>query len=375
MDVGATYRNAKTYRDNGSAVIVQVSGRVRTTTEVPMSLVFARPNLLKLDAGQYEAVCDGKQLYFAVPPSRQYTLAKAPDVLDRRVLQSGSIMGGIEEGHPEIIDLLTRDDAVQTLLRHIRSIKWLADAVVDGRMCRGLSWDTGETRMTVFIDRERKLLLRAEGASAPGAEASPDSTVDSVRMTYRFAPVDYNSEIKLETFAVPQPKNYRRVREIGGEEMPDSNSQKPGSSPITGTNLPPFTGTDLSGVSLQPDEYKGKALLMFFWSASGSEHSLTAIPVIQALADRYKDDPSIAVLAVNTDQSPRPMAPQVLERKKATFRCLTDESFTLRKLFKLGGVPTLLLADRDGVVRWAQLGAPPTLKADLEAEIAKILPR
>src|SRR5262245_8122238 len=50
-EVHAAYRRAKSYRDHGRAVIVQVSGKVKTTTEVPMSTTFVRPNLLRLDAG------------------------------------------------------------------------------------------------------------------------------------------------------------------------------------------------------------------------------------------------------------------------------------------------------------------------------------
>ena len=157
--------------------------------------------------------------------------------------------------------------------------------------------------------------------------------------------------------------------------MPGPAAPKPGGGPLTGTKLPPLSGTDLTGAALKPDEYKGRALVLFFWGASNSEHSLTAIPIIQALADKYKDSDSLAVLAVNTDQSPHPLAGQLMERKKATFRCLTDEAYTLRKLFKLEGVPTFVLADGNGTIRWARLGAPPELKAELDSEIAKILPK
>lgn len=373
--LGATYRAAKSYRDAGRASIVQMSGKVKTTTEVPMRLTFSRPNLLRLEAGQFEAVSDGKQLYFAVPPARQYTLGKAPDAVDRRKLQSGSVMGGIEEGHPEILDLLTRDEAVTTILSHIRRIAWKPDATLAGRACRVLAWETVQSRVIIFVDRERSVILRVEGESEPGEEAAGEGpVVDSIRMTYEFSPVELDAELKPEVFAFSPEAKFRHMREIGGEPVKAAAAKLPDAAKVIGTKLPVFGGTDLAGVALKPDEFKDRALLLFFWSASGSEHSLTAISVIQAMADKFKANPGLAVLAINTDQAPRPLVPQILERKKATFRCLTDESFALRKLFKLEGVPTLMLADKDGTVRWAQLGAPPDLQQQLEAEIAKVLP-
>lgn len=373
--LSTAYRTAKSYRDQGRASIVQVSGKVKTTTEVPMSLTFSRPNLLRLDAGQFEAVSDGSRLYFAVPGARQYTLNNAPDALDRRKLPSGSVLGGIEEGHPEILDLLTRDDAAAAILSHIRRIAWKPDADVAGRTCRVLAWETVQTRITVFVDRERGVILRVEGASEPGEEAGTEGpVVDSIRMSCDFAPVELNADIKADAFAIAPDAKFRHMREIGGEPVKAAAPGAPAAAKVIGTKLPAFGGTDLAGVALRPDEFKDRALLLFFWSASGSEHSLTAIPVIHALAEKYKASPEMAVLGINTDQAPRPMVPQILERKKAAFRCLTDESFALRKLFKLEGVPTLMLADKTGTVRWAKLGAPPDLEKELEAEIAKLLP-
>ncbi len=370
----ATYRGAKSYRDHGRAVITQVSGKVKTTTEAPMALTFSRPNLLRLDAGQYEAVCDGRRLWFAVPPVRQYTLSPAPDALDRRRLPAGSVLGGVEEGHPEILDLLTRDDAFSIMLPHIRRIAWQPETAIAGRPCRVLSWETVSTRLTVFVDRERSVMLRVEGESEPDESAAGGGpVVDSIRMTCDFAPVELNPDIAAEAFAIHPAANFRHMREIGGEPVEAGEAGPPRAAAVLGTKLPEFTGTDLAGKPLEPADWKDRVLLLFFWSASGSEHSLTALPVMQALTDKFAANPAFTVLGINTDQAPRPMVPQLMQRKKAAFRCLTDESFALRRLFKLEGVPTLLLADRTGTVRWAKLGAPPGLLQELEAEIASLL--
>lgn len=372
-EVSGVYRGMKSYRDHGRAVIVQQIGKVKTTTEAPVLLTFSRPNRLRLDAGQYDVACDGVKLFFAVPSSKQYTATTAPDAIDRRKLPAGSVMGGIEEGHPEILDLLTRGDAVEVLLSSIKKINWRPDAKIGDVPCRVLAWETAQTRLTLYFDARRKVLLRAEGESSPASDPEQNSTVDSIRLTYDYAPVELDIEPGAEVFAWKPPAGFRQMKEIGGEPVKAEAPQHPDGSHLLGKPLAALTGTDLMGKPLKADEYKDRALLLFFWSANGSENSLTSIPLIQALADKYKDRKDFAVLAVNTDQSPKPLAPQILERKKATFRCLTDESMALRKLFHLEGVPTFILADRSGVIRLARLGAPPTLKTELETEIARLL--
>src|SRR5262245_19194602 len=102
----ATYQEAQSYRDRGRVTLMQQSGRVKMTTEMPMELTFQRPNLLRLDAGQYTAASDGKKLYFVIPELRQYTTAPAPEKLEKKHLHARSILGGTDEGHPELIDFL-----------------------------------------------------------------------------------------------------------------------------------------------------------------------------------------------------------------------------------------------------------------------------
>ena len=372
----AAYRTAKTYRDGGRAVIVQQNGKVKLTTEAPMTLAFARPNRFRLDAGQYEAGCDGKSLVFTVPSTRQFTLKNAPAALDRRELPSGSVLGAAEDGHPEVLDLLTRDDAMKTLLGNTAKIGWRPDERVAGIVCRVLETETATgTRLHLYIDATRLVLIKVAGdyAAPVGSDGQPAG--DSMKLVYELAPVEIDAGLEPDVFALPPTDGFQKMLSIGGDPAPvDEPARKmPEGGHLIDKPLPALKGTDLAGQPLNEPDLKGRVILIFFWSATGSEHSLTSIPLIQQIADQNKDRADFSVIAINTDPEPHPLATQILERKKASFRCLTDEDRALRRAFDLAGVPTFILADSHRIVRWAKLGAPPTLKNEIEEQIGKLL--
>ena len=125
---------------------------------------------------------------------------------------------------------------------------------------------------------------------------------------------------------------------------------------------------------LRSEELQGKVVLLFFWSIAGGEHCLTSIPVVQKVADQFKGRPEVRVLAVSGDPDQRQIVTQLMERKKASFRTVVDEEMKMQRSFELGGVPTFVVVGGDGKVKWAKLGAPPSLRDDLISEIEKLLP-
>jgi peroxiredoxin len=382
------YQKAESYRDRGRVKLVQQSGRVKTTTEMPMELAFQRPNQVLLDSGQYTVASDGNQLYFIVPELRQYTAAKAPARLEKRHLQAGSVLGGADEGHPELIDFLVRPDAYDLLLGQVTKIGLNPDATVEGVPCRVLVYETLlGTRLTNYIDAKRMLLLRIE-AETPADPQAPSASMavapqPATRLLYEIAPVDLNVPIDPAVFAFKPPPRYRRVAQIGAPGDPFSQgSAGPGAATpgleaghLLGKPAPALEGQDLSGRALATAELRGKVVLLFFWSLGGSQYSLTSIPVVQQVADHFKSRPEVVVLGIGGDADQPQVVRQVMERKQARFRTLLDEEMKLQRAFQLAGLPTFVVIGADGLVKWAKLGAPPTLKQDLIDEIEKRLPK
>lgn len=365
--MAGAFASAASYKDEGRAIITQTTGKVRVTTEVPMSLAFERPNRLRLDGGQYEAWCDGKKLVFAVPSLGQHTEQEAPAKLERSQLPSGSILGGADEGHPEILDLLTRDNALAKFLAAITQVELASD----DQHTLVLAYETaGKTKAQLFLDTKRHCLLRFVGVSE---QITQGKLPTKTELRYELGRVRLGEPVEAGCFAIGLPAESRRVAAIGEEEShehPESPHQPEGGH-LLGKEMPSLLGTkDLDGREFR-EETRGKPQLLFFWGTSGGPHSLVAIPVVQKIAERF--GARLGVLGINTDAEPLPTAKQLLERKEAKYRCLTDADHALRKAFALAGIPTFVLVDGKGVMRWAKLGAPPTLEEDLRGEIEKLL--
>ena len=80
------------------------------------------------------------------------------------------------------------------------------------------------------------------------------------------------------------------------------------------------------------------------------------------------------MLGVNGDDEQNTVV-QLLQRKKASFRNLRDEAKRLQTSLQLGGLPSFIVIGTDGLVKWAKLGAAPSLKEDLVREIEQALPK
>jgi peroxiredoxin len=387
--IGA-YQKAESYRDRGRVKLVQQTGRVRITTEMPMELAFQRPNRLLLDAGHYTVASDGKALFFAASDVQQYITNKAPEKLEKKHLQAGSILGGTDEGHPELIDFLIEPQAYETLLSQISRISWKPDAEVAGTVCRVLFYETIQgTKVVSFIDPKRMVLLKVEAETPSNEDESPTPPGvvvpphPATQLTYELAPVDVNPKLEAGAFAYKPPARFRRVRELGAREapLPDQAQTTPGPTQaregehLLGQPVPPVGGKDLAGKPLAAGELQGKVVLLFFWAISGGEYCLTSIPIVEQVAEQFKARPDVMVLGISGDAERTQIVTQLLERKKATFRNLVDEGMKMQMDFQLGGLPSFVVIGRDGKVAWAKLGAPPSLKEDLIREIEQCLPR
>ena len=368
-----TYADAQSYRDQGRVTMAQRQGRVRTTTEMPMELAFQRPNRLLLDGGQQQIACDGKSLIVAVGELRQYTSRPAPERLDRKQLQAWSVMGGVEQGHPELIDFLIRPEAYELWQKQMVKVGWQPDAKVDGKTCRVLGYETVEgTKVTTYVDAGRMLLVRVE------AEAMSEG--QNIKVFYDLGSAVLNGAIEEKSFVFAPPADYRRVTQFNSGSGPGDHdeaahatqTQSSGAAPIVGKTASSISGVDLQGRSFNPEEMHGKVTLLFFWSMAGGQYSLISLPPVQQAAD-YLQNKEVLVLGISGDADKAEVVRQLMERKQCKFRTVFDEGQKLRHAYQIGGEPTFVIVGRDGKVAWARLGAPPTLRQDLITEVEKAL--
>ena len=119
---------------------------------------------------------------------------------------------------------------------------------------------------------------------------------------------------------------------------------------------PDFTLKGLDGTNLRLEEYRGKVVLINFW-ASWCGPCRQEMPLLDRLHHRYEDT-GFAVLGINVEGERAP-AQKIVDKTKVTFPVLIDENQKVSELYSLEAMPSTVVVDRDGVVRYIHRGYKP----------------
>ena len=121
-------------------------------------------------------------------------------------------------------------------------------------------------------------------------------------------------------------------------------------------DAPDFTLKSLEGSNLRLEEYRGQVVLINFW-ASWCGPCRQEMPLLDRLHQRYVDT-GFAVLGINVEGEEAP-ARELIDRIPVTFPVLIDEGQLVSELYKLEAMPSTVVVDRDGVVRYIHRGYKP----------------
>jgi peroxiredoxin len=119
---------------------------------------------------------------------------------------------------------------------------------------------------------------------------------------------------------------------------------------------PDFTLKGLDGTNLRLEEYRGKVVLINFW-ASWCGPCRQEMPLLDRLHHRYEDT-GFAVLGINVEGERAP-AQKIVDKTKVTFPVPIDENQKVSELYSLEAMPSTVVVDRDGVVRYIHRGYKP----------------
>ena len=119
---------------------------------------------------------------------------------------------------------------------------------------------------------------------------------------------------------------------------------------------PDFTLKSLQGSNLRLEEYRGQVVLLNFW-ASWCGPCRQEMPILDQMHQRYADT-GFAVLGVNVEGELGP-AKKIADKTKVTFPVLIDEGQAVSELYDLEAMPSTVVIDRDGVVRYYHRGYKP----------------
>ena len=133
-----------------------------------------------------------------------------------------------------------------------------------------------------------------------------------------------------------------------------------------GQKAPDFTLKYMQGKNLNLTEQRGSIILLNFW-ASWCGPCRKEMPVLQKLQDKYQDL-GVAIWGINVEQENQ-AGRDFLKDVKVDFPIFFDPSNTLSENYQVEAMPTTVVIDRSGVVRYIFRG----YKAGYEKKYAKAI--
>jgi peroxiredoxin len=151
---------------------------------------------------------------------------------------------------------------------------------------------------------------------------------------------------------------------------PSADSSTPASG---GAAAPDFTLPALDGSTIHLSDYKGKVVLIDFWSTT-CDPCLAAMPHLVDLYKKQKDK-GFVILAISLDgPESRAAVSSVAHDKEMIFPVLLDEETSVVAQYNpKREMPFSVLVGKDGSVAWKRAGYQPGSEAVVTAEVEKAL--
>lgn len=119
------------------------------------------------------------------------------------------------------------------------------------------------------------------------------------------------------------------------------------------TGAPDFTLPSLGGENVRLHEQRGRVVMINFW-ASWCGPCREEMPHLSRLYEKYRAS-GFTVLAINIDEDPGKAA-RLAQQLGMRFPVLLDTGKQVSRTYDLSAMPSTVLVDRDGRVRYVHRG-------------------
>lgn len=151
---------------------------------------------------------------------------------------------------------------------------------------------------------------------------------------------------------------------------PMSGPARAADDPSRATPAPGFSLKDRDGRVRTLSEFKGRVVLVDFW-ASWCAPCKVSFPALDSLHEEFHGD-GLAVVAINVDEDAK-SALAFLAGRSPSMTILFDPKGRSPEDFKVEGMPSSFLIDREGRIRFRHLGFTEKTRADFRREISILL--
>lgn len=141
------------------------------------------------------------------------------------------------------------------------------------------------------------------------------------------------------------------------------------SQPLSGP-APDFTLPDANGKAIKLSDLKGQVVMINFW-ASWCGPCREEMPLLENLHKKYSKL-GFTVYGVNVDFKPKDAQP-LLQETGVTFPVGYDSKNKISELYKIDSMPSTVMVDRKGNLRYLHRGYKPGYEKDYEKQIRELV--
>ncbi len=138
----------------------------------------------------------------------------------------------------------------------------------------------------------------------------------------------------------------------------------------TGGPAPAFTLTALSGGQGALSQYKGQVVLVNFW-ATWCGPCQQEMPLLDQMYKKYKPA-GFTLIGVNVDKE-EPAVKDLLARKPVSFPVLLDPANQVSKAYHVDEMPSSVIIDRKGDIRYIHRGYRPGDENEYQDRIRQLI--
>ncbi|MFG0257603.1 MAG: TlpA family protein disulfide reductase [Phycisphaerales bacterium JB043] len=162
---------------------------------------------------------------------------------------------------------------------------------------------------------------------------------------YFIRDLEVNPEISADAFVLSAPDGYETT-------MYDTSGLIP-----VGEPAPDFTLKDQDGNDVSLSDYRGQIVLLDFW-ATWCSACKVSMPGVQKLSEKY-DGKGVKIIGVQTlDQGKEDEGRAYFHEQGYTYTDVFDPDDTVAMQYRLTGLPSFYVIDRDGTVLYRFPGGP-----------------
>ncbi len=138
---------------------------------------------------------------------------------------------------------------------------------------------------------------------------------------------------------------------------------------ITGP-APDFTLKNTAGQAVQLKSLQGEVVMLNFW-ASWCGPCRQEMPLLDELYHQYKAL-GFTILGINVEEDPA-KARELLQQVPVNFPVLFDSTNTITERYRIVAMPSTILIDRSGNMRFLHLGYQPGYELEYQDQIRQLI--